>query len=103
MVISEIHISRKAAKVAKIPCLPFSIPKPAAAERLPRSIIPEGINTSGCLSWIIFRPQEPSKSLSTTNTLALRSSSLILPKRLTTASPKTLRLEPHLSPEPRNL
>lgn len=62
MVISDMTISRKAEKVEKTPNLSGSKPKPAAAEKFPRSIIPEGINTSGCLVWITFKPVEPSKS-----------------------------------------
>ena len=33
-------ISRKAENVANTPCLPFSMPKPAHAEILPRSMMP---------------------------------------------------------------
>lgn len=62
MVISETTISRKAEKVEKTPNLSGSKPKPAAAEKFPRSMIPEGTNTSGCLWWITFKPVEPSKS-----------------------------------------
>ncbi len=40
MVSSDKTISRKALKVEKIPCLPSSKPKPAATEKLPRSMIP---------------------------------------------------------------
>lgn len=47
MVISEQHISKNAEKVLKIPTLPFSNPNPAAAEKFPRSMIPEGMKTSG--------------------------------------------------------
>jgi hypothetical protein len=49
MVISETTISRKAEKVEKTPNLSGSKPKPAAAEKFPRSMMPEGTNTSGCL------------------------------------------------------
>ena len=70
IVISDINISKKALKVPKIPCLPASIPKPAAAEKLPRSIMPEEIKTSGKAAWILNKPQEPSKSLSTTRTFS---------------------------------
>ena len=47
MVISEIHISKKALKVAKIPCLPLFMPNPAAAAMLPRSMIPPDTKISG--------------------------------------------------------
>lgn len=48
MVISETTISKKAEKVEKTPNLSLSKPKPAAAEKLPRSMIPDGMKTSGC-------------------------------------------------------
>jgi len=62
MVSSEMTISRKAEKVEKTPNLSGSNPKPAAADKFPRSMIPEGTNTSGCLLWMTFKPVEPSKS-----------------------------------------
>jgi hypothetical protein len=48
MVISEITISKKAEKVEKTPNLSGEKPNPAAAEKFPRSMIPEGMKTSGC-------------------------------------------------------
>jgi hypothetical protein len=48
MVTSEITISRKAENVEKTPNLFASKPKPAAVEKFPRSMIPDGTNTSGC-------------------------------------------------------
>jgi len=48
IVISDTTISRKAEKVEKTPNLSDWKPKPAAAEKLPRSMTPEGTNTSGC-------------------------------------------------------
>ena len=48
IVISETTISRNAEKVEKTPNLSAAKPKPAAAEKLPRSMIPDGTNTSGC-------------------------------------------------------
>ena len=47
MVISEMIISRKALNVPKIPCLPFSMPNPAAAAKLARSMMPELTKMSG--------------------------------------------------------
>ena len=62
MVISEMTISRKAEKVEKTPYFSESKPKPAAALKLPRSMIPEGTKTSGCFWWMTLRPVEPSRS-----------------------------------------
>ena len=60
--ISEIIISRNAEKVEKTPNLLGENPKPAAAEKLPRSMIPDGMNTSGCFLWMTLKPVEPSIS-----------------------------------------
>ena len=38
---------KKAAKVANTPCLPSAMPNPAAADRLPRSIMPPLMKISG--------------------------------------------------------
>src|SRR6266404_4928922 len=62
IVTSDTTISRKAENVEKTPNLSGAKPKPAAAEKLPRSMTPEGTNTSGCFWWITFRPVEPSRS-----------------------------------------
>jgi hypothetical protein len=62
IVTSETTISRKAENVENTPNLSASKPNPAAAEKLPRSMIPDGTNTSGCFWWITFRPVEPSRS-----------------------------------------
>jgi hypothetical protein len=62
MVISEMTISKNAEKVEKTPNLSASKPKPAAAEKLPLSMMPDGMNTSGCFSWMTFKPVEPSRS-----------------------------------------
>jgi len=48
MVISETNISKNAENVEKTPNFSGSNPNPAAADKFPRSIIPEGTNTSGC-------------------------------------------------------
>jgi hypothetical protein len=48
MVISETTISRKAENVEKTPNLSGANPKPAAAEKLLRSMMPEETKTSGC-------------------------------------------------------
>ena len=48
MVSSEMTISKNAEKVENTPNLSASNPNPAAADRLPRSMMPEGMNTSGC-------------------------------------------------------
>jgi hypothetical protein len=61
-VISEIIISRNAEKVEKTPNLSGVKPKPAAAEKFPRSMIPDGMNTSGCFLWMTLKPVEPSIS-----------------------------------------
>ena len=62
MVTSEMTISKKAEKVEKTPNFSWSKPKPAAALKLPRSMMPEGTNTSGCFWWMTFKPVEPSRS-----------------------------------------
>jgi hypothetical protein len=41
-------ISKKAENVEKTPNFSAPNPKPAAAEKLPLSMIPDGTNTSGC-------------------------------------------------------
>ena len=48
IVISEMTISKNAEKVENTPNFSASKPKPAAALKLPRSMIPEGTKTSGC-------------------------------------------------------
>ena len=48
MVISEMTISKNAENVENTPYLSALNPKPAAAEKLPLSIIPDETNTSGC-------------------------------------------------------
>lgn len=65
IVTSEITISRKAENVEKTPNLSGAKPKPAAAEKLPRSMIPDGMKTSGCFWWMTLSPVEPSKSART--------------------------------------
>ena len=92
MVISEQHISRNAANVEKIPCLPFSMPKPAQAEKLPRSITPDWMYTSGCASLTFIRPVDPPRSESITRTFAIRSSLLILARILFVTSPNATRI-----------
>ena len=63
IVISEITISRNTEKVEKTANLTCATdPKPAAAEKLPRSMIPDGMNTSECFLWMTLRPVEPSRS-----------------------------------------
>jgi hypothetical protein len=52
IVVSEINISRNAEKVEKTPNLSSANPKPAAAEKLPRSMITDRMNTSGCFLWM---------------------------------------------------
>ena len=52
IVISLTHISRKAENVANNPCRPGSDPNPAAALKLPRSMMPAWTNTSGCALWM---------------------------------------------------
>jgi hypothetical protein len=48
--------------VEKTPNLSGANPKPAAAEKLPRSMIPDGTNTWGCSLWMTLKPVEPSIS-----------------------------------------
>ena len=48
MVSSEMTISKNAENVENTPNLSASNPNPAAADKLPRSMMPEGMNTSGC-------------------------------------------------------
>jgi len=55
-------ISRKAEKVENTPNLSGANPKPAAVEKFPRSMTPDGMKTSGCFWWMTLRPVEPSKS-----------------------------------------
>ncbi len=88
------HISRKAEKVAKMPCLPSLEPKPAAAEKLPRSMMPPRTNTSGYFFRMWCRPQLPSRSLSNTRTLARRCSGVRASRIAVTILPKSSRFLP---------
>lgn len=108
MVNSEMIISEKAEKVEKMPWRSaLKAPKPAAAEKLPRSMMPLETNTlyndmrqqrgrcagligqtySGCFLWIEARPVEPSRSESMHMTFFSFSSLEYLSRTLQTDSP----------------
>ena len=89
MVISEMTISWKAAKVPKMPCRPGWEPKPAATEKLLRSMMPALTYTWGQRLRTWCRPQEPSRSESTTSTRRAGSSSS--PIRSQTMRPNSSR------------
>ena len=85
-VTSLITISLKAQNVEKRPCLPSSRPKPAHAEKFPRSMIPLCTCISGNFCRILLAPVEPSKSESMEITRSLRASGVILASSLHIAS-----------------